>query len=358
MSRRHFLALALNNGLGPKRLAMLEARFPDISACFNLTATALNALGLHERSIQQIIKPRWDLVDKAITWSEKHNQTLLTWHDPLYPFLLKNIPSPPPLLFMKGNISALSMPKIAIVGSRHPSASGFLNAYEFSHALSQENYCITSGLALGVDSRAHQACIDAKGTTIAVLGSGIDCIYPKNHEKLASYITEKGLLISEFPLGSTPKPAHFPQRNRLISGLSLGVIVVEATLRSGSLITARFALEQGREVFAMPSSIHNSQAKGCHSLIKQGAKLIESLSDIFDELPPENRLNQTPKEKKTLKRLEHSLQNLVKFVGYEVTSVETICTKSGLTTESIAHQLIDLELKGIIKAVPGGYLRF
>ena len=215
---------------------------------------------------------------------------------------------------------------------------------------------ITSGLALGIDGKAHIGALEAKGETIAVMATGIDKRYPKSHQQLAEKISENGALVSEFPLNTRPMAYHFPRRNRIISGLSLGVLVVEAKRKSGTLITARLALEQGREVFAIPSSIHSPHAKGCHYLIQQGAKLVEKQQDIIEELQLNDESIMLNK-KILIKTLDKPLQNLVKFVGYEVTSVSTICTNSGIILEDIADYLAELELNGVIKAVPGGYQR-
>jgi DNA processing protein len=358
MKKRPFLAMAHINGIGPKTLYSLESHFGDIESCFKLKKRDMQQLGFNNKLINSILNPNWDAADKALKWAEKKGNTLITWHDLTYPYLLKQIIPPPPMLFLKGNSALLSEPQLAIIGSRHPSEMGINNAYQFSNILAENGICITSGLAQGIDGAAHRGALQGIGKTIAVLGTGIENCYPARHKTLTQEIADKGLLISEFPLGTSPYAAHFPQRNRIISGLAFGVIVVEAALRSGSLITARLALEQGREVFAIPGPISNPMSKGCHFLIKQGAKLIETVADILLELPSGILVNSTINEKNKAKGLEQSLQNLVKFVDYEVTSVDTICAKSGLSPAVLATQLIDLEMKGIIKAVPGGYLRF
>ena len=218
-------------------------------------------------------------------------------------------------------------------------------------------YVIVSGLAEGIDTSAHKGAIAANGLTIAVMGTGINKVYPHKNSALAEAISNCGLLLSEFPLDSKPMPYNFPKRNRIISGLSLGVIVVEASLKSGSLITARLGLEQGKEIFAMPSSVHNPLAKGCHSLIKQGAKLIESISDIEEEFPLRSKPNLQNPQQNIAKGLETNSQDLVKFVGYEITTISNIMKSSGLKPQQLNCHLVTLELEGLIKSVLGGYMR-
>ena len=220
----------------------------------------------------------------TLTWLAQANNHIVTLADPDYPKALLEIADPPPLLYAKGNIALLNKLSIAIVGSRNASVQGEKNAEAFAQGLAVHGLCIVSGLALGIDGAAHRGALKAKGDTIAVVGTGLDMVYPAQHRDLAHQIASSGLIISEFPLGTLSKPQNFPRRNRLISGLSLGCLVVEANLKSGSQITARLSAEQGREVFAIPGSIHSPLAKGCHQLIKQGAKLVDSLQDIIEEL--------------------------------------------------------------------------
>jgi len=211
---------------------------------------------------------------------------ILTLHDPAYPALLKEIADPPPLLFVRGDPAVLSRPQLGIVGSRNPTPGGRSLAEDFARSLSRCGLVVTSGMALGIDAAGHRGALRGGGTTLAVAGTGPDRIYPARHRDLARAIVEQGAIISEFAPGTPALPSNFPRRNRIISGLSLGVLVVEAACRSGSLITARLAAEQGREVFALPGSIHNPLARGCHHLIRQGAKLVEDIEDIVEELGP------------------------------------------------------------------------
>lgn len=228
---------------------------------------------------EAVLKPELD-------WLGEPQHYLLVWPDLDYPPLLREIPDPPVMLYVMGNRRVLSRPQLAIVGSRHPTPMGGENARAFAKSLAGAGLVITSGLALGIDGAAHRGAVEAGGKTIAVVGTGLDRVYPPRHRDLAHDIIRHGALVSEFPLGTPPKPENFPARNRLISGLSLGTLVVEAALQSGSLITARLATEQGREVFAIPGSIHSPQSRGCHALIRQGAKLVETAQDILEELGP------------------------------------------------------------------------
>ncbi len=227
-------------------------------------------------------EPNSKMVDEHLQWlaSSKYHH-IIRLGSPDYPKQLSEIPKPPEILFVSGSIEVLHQPQVAIVGSRNASPIGLETAYSFANELSKAGLVITSGMALGIDGAAHRGALEAHYPTIAVLGTGIDTIYPLRHTTLAEQITKQGAIISEFPLKTTPSPANFPRRNRIISGLSLGTLVVEASTKSGSLITARLAAEQGREVFAIPGSIHNPRAKGCHQLINQGAKLVENIEDIL-----------------------------------------------------------------------------
>lgn len=358
MSIKDFLALAHIKELSPKKLSDIERYFQPLSDCFRSKPSELRQLGLSETIIEQIKHPLWNKVDQALQWAEQPNHRLITWHCDDYPKRLKETHAPAPILFVIGNSALLNHPKpFAMVGSRHPSISGKDIAYDFASALANKGLCIVSGLALGIDSQSHLGALEGQGETIAVLGSGINVVYPKRNQALFDKISYKGAIISEFPLDSAPMRHHFPQRNRIISGLSAGVLVVEAAKKSGSLITAMTALEQGREVFAIPSSIHNPLAKGCHALIQQGGKLVETIDDILVELPFESPPSKVKTTKKLSPTLDNDLQNLVQFVGYETTAIDAIAENAGLSMVETTHRLAQLELEGIIAAVPGGYLR-
>jgi DNA processing protein len=241
----------------------------------------------YSEQLYQALRTAFDTetADYSLQWSKHAAHHILVPTHPAYPTLLKEISNPPKFLFVQGNVDLLNRAQIAIVGGRYPTEQGASTAYAFAQELAAHGYVITSGLALGIDGASHRGALQG-GKTIAVLGSGIQQMYPKQHTDLAAQIAQCGALVSEYPLQTKPKAYHFPQRNRIISGLSLGVLVAEAKLKSGSLITANLALEQGREVFAIPGSIHNTLAKGCHHLLRQGACLVEKTTDILNELPP------------------------------------------------------------------------
>lgn len=301
--------------------------------------------------------------EAALAWqtAERH---LICPDDPRYPPLLRDLPDPPLLLYVLGNAELLADPQLAIVGSRNPTPPGRDNAVAFANALAESGLTITSGLALGIDAAAHEGALLGKGPTIAVAGTGVDRVYPASHRELAHRIVAGGgALISEFALGTPPLKHQFPQRNRIISGLSLGTLVVEAALSSGSLITARQALEQGREVFAIPGSIHNPMAKGCHQLIRQGAKLVETARDVLEELGALIPLTLTaPASAETVNPIERDgldpeqLQLLAEM-GFDPVSPDELIARTGFSAEAVAGMLLTLELNSVISAVPGGYLR-
>lgn len=303
------------------------------------------------------------LAKEDLEWLAIPGNQLLTFDDPLYPSRLKQIAAPPSRLFIQGNPKILNNPQIAIVGSRNPTHSGKEIAYQHAQELSRSGLTITSGLALGIDAASHRGALIAEGPTVAVMGTGLGQIYPVRHQELAEkIIAAGGALISEFSPNTAPKPENFPRRNRIISGLSLGVLVVEAALRSGSLITAKHALEQGREVFAIPSSIYNPLARGCHALLKQGAKLVETPNDVLEELenlfPPPKLASKSNKSGNLgLQSLDSREAKLVECVGFETTPIDILLARSGLSAECASALLALLELKGYIKAVPGGYLK-
>jgi DNA processing protein len=305
-----------------------------------------------------------------IEWLNKQSKVkLLTLEDPAYPKLLRQTAKAPPLLFVQGNLDCLHFPQIAIVGSRHPSVGGLENAHRFAHHLAANGFTITSGLALGVDAAAHEGALAGLGKTIAVMGTGLDKIYPTRHYSLAQRILENdGALVSEFPLGLGAHPSNFPQRNRIISGLSCGVLVVEAAIQSGSLITAKIALEQNREVFSIPGSIHNPLARGCHQLIRQGATLTETAQDIVDQLQgilsyQRHELatinTSAMKQQKTkvieennkqdLTSLSAEERNLVTIMGFDPVAIDDLVERTGIPVGSLTAQLIGLEIKGFVE---------
>ena len=351
----YLLALNRMNKIGPRTVAKLLKRWPDLHQMFQLSLAELEAAGLPPLLAQTISDFDLNWVKADLDWlNAADNHHLLTWDSPDYPSLLKEIADPPVILYAKGQLSTFAQPRLAVVGSRNPSIIGSENAKNFSKELSNHGITIVSGLALGIDAQAHLGCLEAKGRTIAVLGTGIDCIYPRRHLKLAEQITHNGLLISEFPLKSPPIAGHFLRRNRIISGLSLCTLVIEAAIKSGSLITARMALEQNRDVLAIPGSIHNPLARGCHYLLQQGAKLVASVTDVLEELRVEPYQLSTDKP---IFSLASRNENLVKFIGFEMTSIDQIIVRSGYTVEHVTKEVAELELQGTVKSIPGGYIR-
>ncbi|OAI93591.1 DNA-processing protein DprA [Pseudomonas putida] len=326
--------------IGAQRFFKLIQVFGSASAALSAPAAAWSALGLpraaHEARRCAEVR---DGAGAAMRWLEQPGQHLLMWDDPGYPALLAEIPDPPPLLFVAGNLALVDKPQLAVIGSRRATPPALGTAAAFSRSLAKAGFVITSGLALGIDGAAHQAAIDAGGATIGVLGSGLEKLYPQRHRALARRMLESGsALVSEFPLDAGPQPGNFPRRNRIISGLSLGVLVVEASLASGSLITARLAAEQGREVFAIPGSIHHPGAKGCHQLIRDGALLVESIEQILESLRGWQNLSPAPVDKPP-----HPLVALL--LAAPQTS-EALAQASGQSLAKVLAALTDLELDG------------
>ena len=282
-----WLSLKKIPALGPAGIIQLLQKFGEPEHIY--AASYSNLKSVVPESIASQIRngPDLEAIRADLNWLAQDNNHLITLADEIYPKALLEISDPPAMLYAKGDLSTLNLPSIGIVGSRNASTQGERNAENFAQALAESGLCIVSGMALGIDGAAHRGALKAdKGRTIAVVGTGLDIVYPSKHRDLAHKIASQGLMLSEFSIGTPSRPENFPQRNRIISGLSLGCLVVEANIQSGSLITAKFAIEQGREVFAIPGSIHSPVSKGCHLLIKQGAKLVDTTQDITDELAP------------------------------------------------------------------------
>ncbi len=359
----YYLALNLCPGIGPVGFRkIIESENFNISRLLHSSTTELSALGLNSQQIAALRNPPQKIIDDAIAWQESsENHHLLVLNDDNYPLLLKEINDAPPILYGLGNLQLLNSPQIAMIGSRNCSPGGASTAYEFANFLAKAGLTITSGMAMGIDTHAHQGALDATGNTIAVIGTGIDRIYPSRNKKLAYQIAEQGLIISEFPLGTAPHSENFPKRNRVISGLCLGTLVVEATRKSGSLITAHSCIEQGREVFAIPGSIHNPQAKGCHQLIRQGAKLVEQASDIIDDIGSLlGFIAQQPEQENIYEpaQLDEEYQQLLENIGYDPVTIETLVQRCSLTIAQLSSMLLILELNDHIKSAPGGlYVR-
>jgi DNA processing protein len=332
---------------------------------FKRSYEALRQIGLTEKQARAIKSFDFLRITPTLRWAEVSDQHIITYDNEHYPALLKEIARPPSLLYVKGELESLSMPQLAIVGSRKPSPVGLENAALFARELVESGFIVTSGMALGVDGAAHRGALGG-GKTIAVLGAGMGHIYPRVHRGLAGEIAQKGALVSEFPLAMQPRPENFPRRNRIISGLSYGVLVVEAAVKSGSLITARCAMEQGREVFALPGSIHNQQSRGCHELIRRGAALVQTVGDICSELPGmlewarahERPPLLAPYQEKLDFLGEHEQDEVVlKALGFEINSVDTIISRTQWNAGLVLEALLRLELRHRVKTVPGGYIR-
>jgi DNA processing protein len=282
-----WICLQQISGLDGQGICKLLRQFGSPENIFAASHQALNQIVSEAISCSIKKGPNLETAELGLQWLGKDNNHLITLAEAHYPQALLEIPDPPPILYAKGDLTCLTMPGIAMVGSRNSSVQGEKNAEVFAYALSEQGFCIISGMALGIDGAAHRGALNNKnGRTIAVAGTGLDIVYPAKHRELAHRIVDQGLVISEYPIGTPARPQNFPRRNRIISGLSLGCLVVEANTQSGSLITAKCATEQGREVFAIPGSIHTPMSKGCHELIKQGAKLVDCINDITDELAP------------------------------------------------------------------------
>ncbi|MEM9243139.1 MAG: DNA-processing protein DprA [Pseudomonadota bacterium] len=358
----YYLALSHIDGIGAITAAALRQRWGHLKTAFNAGRDALIAAGLSADKATAMTTFDWQALDATLEWAGQENHHLLCLRDPLYPPLLRDIYQPPLVLFIKGDPSVLSQPQLAIVGSRRPSPIGEENADRFADYLAEQGLVITSGLAQGIDAVVHKAALKHNrcGSTIAVSGCGLDRVYPAKHQDLAEKIVaQDGALISEFALKTPPRAENFPRRNRIISGLCRGVLVVEAGRQSGSLITAQYALEQGREVFAIPGSIHNPLARGCHALIRQGAKLVETAADITEELSllkGEQAIQDTVTAESDL-TLDASYQKLLDCIDDQCTAMDSIITRSHLSVEVVASMLLQLELRGLIQSVDGGYSR-
>jgi DNA processing protein len=344
---------------GGARLRRLLETFGDIAAVGSAPRSELLPFFDGDQTpVDAILAgPQAGAFERDLAWLEEPHNHLIASADPAYPPLLREIPDPPPLLFVRGDPAFLCAPQLAIVGSRNPTHGGADNARAFGNHLAQAGLAITSGLALGIDACAHEAALAAGGSTLAIAATGLDRVYPAAHRELAHRIAGQGALVSEFPLGTPPRRENFPRRNRLISGLSLGVLVVEAALKSGSLITARYAAEQGREVFAIPGSIHSPLARGCHALIRQGAKLVETAQDVLEELGALARFVAAPvpvPAAATAAGTDPAQTELLALMGYDPLDMDTLAGRSGLTPGEVSSMLLLMELCGLVEARPGG----
>jgi DNA processing protein len=349
--------------LSPRHWLAALKHYGSAEALIAAPARALLERGLPEESVRKLADPDANALARSRRWLDAPNRALVTLGSPAYPQRLAEIPTAPLALWVEGPDHALlSAPQLAIVGSRSPTTTGRETAEQFAKYLSARGLTITSGLAAGIDGASHRGALPGLGRTIAVLGSGPDVVFPRAHERLAAEIATHGLLVSEFAPGVEPQRFFFPQRNRVIAGLTLGTLVVEATRRSGSLITARCATDFGREVFAIPGSIHNPLARGCHWLIRQGAKLVEEAADILVELAPQLTLELA--EPTALAPVEDvqanavandpSYANLLATLDFSPTSIADIGLRVQLTTAELSSMLLVLELEGLVEALPGG----
>ncbi|MDD2768674.1 MAG: DNA-processing protein DprA [Methylococcus sp.] len=352
---RYWLALLRAPGVGPRRVSVLLERFGTVEAAFGNARGAYDGLRLGTDALAYLARPDWAAVEADLAWLAIPGHACITLNDSAYPVLLREISDPPTALFVKGCVSVLQCKQVAVVGSRNPSAVGIRTARQFAAALSRAGLVVTSGLALGIDAAGHEGALDARAPTVAVFGCGLDRVYPQRHESLAAVIAETGgALVSEFPPGTPPSREGFPRRNRIISGLSLGTLVVEAALKSGSLITARQAMEQGREVFAVPGSIHDPLARGCNALIREGAKLAESVSDILEELGALSGFVDSAKALRQAPPEDAEAACILARIAYAPTSVDTLVAATGYSANVIATKLVLLEMEGRVEAAPGG----
>jgi DNA processing protein len=353
----YWVALHRTPGVGPRAFGRLLERYGAPRAVFDAGDAELAQAGVGDRSLAYLRHPDWRAVERALAWSEAPNRHIVPLRHASYPALLAEIVDPPPLLYVRGDVTVLARPQLAMVGSRNPSPSGGENAYRFARSLTQAGLTITSGLAVGIDGASHRGALAGNGATIAVAGTGVDRVYPACHADLAEQITRRGAIISELPLEAAPAARNFPRRNRIISGLCLGVLVVEAARHSGSLITARLAAEQGREVFAIPGSIHNPLSRGCHALLREGAKLVETAQDILEELLGfrENAVpEETDRSGNDRERLPVECQSLLDQMGFDPVPVDELVERCGLTAETVSSMLLVLELQGHVSSMAGG----
>ena len=355
------------SGMGSRSLHKLMQAFSAPRDIFNCDTAALQQLGLRQALVEQLVKharlgesgERFELA--AASWEKMQRQQiqLMSWRCADYPPYLAAIPDPPAILYLKGKRAVLNEPQVAIVGSRCASHDGIAHATSFARALAESGITVTSGMALGIDGAAHQGALAGGGETCAVLGCGVDVVYPAQHRHLAEQIMAQGIVVSEYLPGTQPKAAYFPRRNRIISALTYGVLVVEAAPNSGSLITARLAMEYNREVFAIPGSINNPQARGCHRLIRDGAVLTQTVADILTELSAVLPVYSAPSQHTvtTLPPLPTELASVIEAMGFDVVTVDVLSERLALPVQHVLGCMVELELLDCVIATPGGYQR-
>ena len=358
--------------LPPKTLFQLLEKFSTIESIFAASPAQLETSGLNAAQIKRIQLQHKPEIERDLAWLDSNNHGILFYDNPAYPQQLLEISDPPYALFYIGDVDYLQQPQLAMVGSRSPTATGQKTAENFAQHLSAEGITITSGLAHGIDAASHRGALRGIGGSIAVVANGLHTIYPKANTQLAEAISQNGCIITESAVGIAPQKSLFPRRNRIISGLSMGTLVTEAAINSGSLITTQHAMEQGREIFAIPGSIHNPLAKGCHKLIKSGAKLVENAEDILEELfplvnsssishtsAPDTKLaaKQTRQLDNNHEELDHSYQILLKHMEFEPVAIDELVERSNLNVSEIASMLLILELQGEVVSQNGLYSR-
>ena len=360
-----WIRLDQTKGVGPGTARKLLSAFGLPANIFEAGFSALSKV-VPERVAHALLAPPSDqaqaLIDKTLAWCEQPGNRVFTLADADYPKALFSVADPPLLLYAKGRFELLSNAAIAMVGSRNATEQGMINAERFAEHLSQAGFTIASGMALGIDTAAHHgglrhAASPASGSTIAVIGTGIDIVYPARNRALAHRIAEQGCIVSEYPLSTPAVASNFPRRNRIISGLTQGVLVVEAAAHSGSLITARTALEQGREVFAIPGSIHSPLSKGCHLLIKQGAKLVESATDILEEFGHRQLERSDPLAICASPDVLSSPNRLLSIMGFDPVDANLLAERADLDAASLNVELLTLEMQGLVEVLPGGICR-
>jgi DNA processing protein len=348
-----WLRLELTDGVGLLTAHKLLARFHTPEAVFNATHSELRAL-VKPAQADALSRPPSallaSLAEATLAWQQQPGNQLLTLDHPDYPKLLHELAAPPLMLYAQGRVELLARRSLAVVGARNASAQGVLNAGRMAQALSEAGLTIISGLALGIDAAAHAGGLSGKGGTVAVIGTGADRIYPRRNEMLARRIAEEGCIVSEYALGTPPLKDNFPRRNRVISGLTRGVLVVEAAAKSGSLITARLAADQGRDVYAMPGSVHATLSKGCHQLIREGARLVETAADVLRDMQmlTDGAAGAGP-------ALDDSFVDLVlEAIGDDIAQAELLAVRLGQSAAELQRQLLALELAGLVERLPGG----
>jgi DNA processing protein len=358
-SLRYWVALNLLNPIiGTRRTIQLLQQFQQPQAIYEAGTHAWQQAGLSELACAALAQPDWHRVDATLQWADQAGHGIIHLGQPAYPEQLHRISDPPIVMFYQGNPALLARQQLAMVGSRNPTPLGYETAFDLAASSARLGFAITSGMAMGIDTAAHQGTLSVAGDTIAVAGTGLDRVYPSRNKELAAQIASNGLLISEFPLGTKPLGRNFPMRNRIISGLSRGVIVVEAALKSGSLITAKQALDQGRDVFAVPGSIHSPTSRGCHWLLRQGAKLVENIGDILEEF--DLRMGQMEldysqgSESGQSMNLDAHFKQVLDNVDYVPTSVDRIIERCGLTAEAVCSMLLVLELQDLVQLTSSG----